>query len=64
MKKVKPKSNHWVEDIPEDDDLEIEKTLPELPQLKKKSNNKKVNHGNPKGTNIHGKVNNKSRINY
>ena len=37
MKKVKPKSEHWVGDIPEEDDLEIEKTLPELPQLKKKS---------------------------
>ena len=64
MKKVKPKSEHWVEDIPEEDDLEIEKTLPELPQLKKKSKLKQVNHGNPKGTNIHGKVNNKGRINY
>jgi hypothetical protein len=64
MKKVKSKSAHWIEDIPEYDDLEIEPTLPELPQLKKKSNNKKVNYGNPKGTNIHGKVNTKSRINY
>ena len=64
MKKVKPKSTHWVEDIPEYDDLEIETTLPELPQLKKKSNTKKVNHGNPKGTNIHNKVNNKGRINF
>jgi hypothetical protein len=64
MKKVKSKSAHWIEDIPEYDDLEIEPTLPELPQLKKKSKPKKVNHGNPKGNNIHGKVNTKSRINY
>lgn len=64
MKKVKPKSNHWVEDIPEEDDLEIEKDLPELPQLKKKSKLKQVKHGNPKGTNIHGEVHPKRRINY
>jgi hypothetical protein len=64
MKKVKSKSAHWIEDIPEYDDLEIEPTLPELPQLKKKSNIKKVKHGNPKGTNIHSEIHPKRRINY
>ena len=64
MKKVKPKSTHWVEDIPEYDDLEIETTLPELPQLKKKSNTKKVKHGNPKRTDIHSEIHPKRRVNY
>ena len=60
----KPKSTHWIEDIPEDDDLDIEPTIPELPQLKKKSNTKKVKHGNTKGINIHSEIHPKRRINY
>ena len=58
MRKRKSKSNHWVEDIPEEDDLEIEKSLPELPQLKKKS----IKNGNSKRTNIHSKINPKRRV--